>query len=113
MDILDMWLEGDGVQDVRFFKHRVEVVLRELLADELLKGCQFYSFKESRRLSTRMPTGTASFEVLRMVVSLFKLTRRVGPGKLPISIVLYIDATTLCDSKVISRALLEIVKDVN
>ena len=33
MDILDMWQEGDGVQDVRFFKCKVEVVLRELIAD--------------------------------------------------------------------------------
>ena len=39
MDIHDMWLDGDGVQDVRFFKHRVEVVLRELLADKRGKGC--------------------------------------------------------------------------
>jgi hypothetical protein len=38
MDIHDMWQEGDGQQDVRFFKRKVEVVLRELLADERLAG---------------------------------------------------------------------------
>jgi hypothetical protein len=39
MDILNMWQEGDGEQDVRFF-HNVEIVLRELLADGRLEGCQ-------------------------------------------------------------------------
>ena len=38
MDIHDMWQEGDGQQDVRFFKRKVEVVLLELLADERLAG---------------------------------------------------------------------------
>ena len=33
MDILDMWQDGDGEQDVRFFKRKVEIVLHELLAD--------------------------------------------------------------------------------
>ena len=46
MNILDMWQECNGVQDARFFKSRVEVVLLALLADERLKGCQFYVFKE-------------------------------------------------------------------
>ena len=39
-DIHDMWQEGDGEQDVRFFKRKVEVVLQELIADERLEGCQ-------------------------------------------------------------------------
>ena len=38
VDIHNMWQEGDGEQDVRFFKRKVEVVLRELLADERLEG---------------------------------------------------------------------------
>ena len=46
MNILDMWQEGDGQQDVRFFERGVEVVLLELLADERLKDSQFYAFKE-------------------------------------------------------------------
>ena len=36
MDIHDMRQEGDGEQDVRFFKRKVEIVLLELLADERL-----------------------------------------------------------------------------
>ena len=38
MDVLDMWQEGDGQQDVQFFEHRVEVILLELLADETAQG---------------------------------------------------------------------------
>lgn len=89
MDILDMHQEGDGEQDVRFFKRRVEVVLRELLADERLKGCQFYKFQEYKnangdRILGGHANGSVSFQIAQS---------RVGPGKVPISIVLYIDAT--------------------
>ena len=30
MDVHEMWQEGDGKQDVKFFKLRIEAVLREL-----------------------------------------------------------------------------------
>ena len=43
MNIIDMWQEVDGVQDVRFFEHSAEFVL---LADYRLKGCSFIAFKE-------------------------------------------------------------------
>jgi hypothetical protein len=91
MDVLDMWQEGDGVQDVRFFKRKVEVVLRELIADARLEGCQHFAFKEYKnangdRILGGHANGSVSFQVAQA---------RVGPGKVPISIVLYIDATFL------------------
>ena len=91
MDILDMWQEGDGVQDVRFFKRKVEVVLRELIADARLEGCQHFAFKEYKnangdRILGGHANGSVSFQLAQA---------RVGPGKVPISIVLYIDATFL------------------
>ena len=91
MDIHDMWQEGDGEQDVRFFKRKVEVVLRELIADERLEGCQHYAFKEYKnangdRILGGHANGSVSFQLAQA---------RVGPGKVPISIVLYIDATFL------------------
>ena len=50
MDIHDIWQEGDGQQDFRFFKRKVEVVLLELVAGEQLlwqpESCQHYVFKE-------------------------------------------------------------------
>jgi hypothetical protein len=46
MDVHNMKVEGDGEKDVRFFKHKLEAVLRELLADERLEGCQHFAFKE-------------------------------------------------------------------
>jgi len=89
MDIIDMWQEGDGAQDVRFFKRKVEVVLRELLADERLEGCQHFAFKEYKnpkgeRILGGHANGSITFQMAQL---------KVGPGKVPISIVLYIDAT--------------------
>jgi hypothetical protein len=91
MDIHNMWQEGDGEQDVRFFKRKVEVVLLELIADERLEGCQHYAFKEYKNANGDSilgghANGSVSFQVAQA---------RVGPGKVPISIVLYINATFL------------------
>jgi len=91
MDILDMWQEGDGEQDVKFYKRKVEGVLRELIADERLEGCQHFAFKEYKnangdRILGGHANGSVSFQVAQA---------RVGPGKVPISIVVYIDATFL------------------
>jgi uncharacterized protein YhfF len=49
MDVHHMKMEGDGKQNVRFFKRKVEAVLRELLADECLEGCQHLMFKEYKK----------------------------------------------------------------
>jgi len=89
MEIIDMWQDGDGAQDVRFFKRKVEIVLRELLADERLEGCQHFAFKEYKnakgeRILGGHANGSISFQLAQL---------KVGPGKVPISIVLYIDAT--------------------
>ena len=46
IDVTDFWQEGDGEQDVKFFCRKVEKVLRELLSDERLAGCQHFGFKE-------------------------------------------------------------------
>jgi len=89
MEIIDMWQDGDGAQDVRFFRRKVEIVLRELLADERLEGCQHFAFKEYKnakgeRILGGHANGSISFQLAQA---------KVGPGKVPISIVLYIDAT--------------------
>ena len=91
MDILDMWQEGDGEQDVKFYKRKVEGVLRELIADERLEGCQHFAFKEYKNANgDRILGGHANSSVSFQVAQ-----ARVGPGKVPISIVVYIDATFL------------------
>lgn len=89
MDIHDMWVEGDGEQDVRFFKRKVETVLRELIGDERLDGCQHFSFKlyknsQGERILGGHANGSVTFQMAQI---------NIGPGKVPISIVLYIDAT--------------------
>ena len=40
LEIIDLREEGDGDQDVRLFKRPADKVLRELLADPRLAGCQ-------------------------------------------------------------------------
>ncbi len=34
IEVIDMWKEGDGIQDVSFVKRKVAKVLMELLSDE-------------------------------------------------------------------------------
>lgn len=43
IQVHDMQLDGDGEQDLRFFKRPVETVLRELLADERLAGIHMHN----------------------------------------------------------------------
>jgi len=91
MAVHNMWQEGDGEQDVRFFLRKVEAVVRELVADERLEGCQHFAFKEYKnangdRILGGHANGSVSFQIAQA---------SVGPGKVPISIVLYIDATFL------------------
>ena len=64
-------------------------MLRELLSDERLEGCQHFCFKQYKntigeRILGGHPNGSVTFQVAQA---------KVGPGKVPISKVLYIDAT--------------------
>ena len=46
LQIIDLKEHGDGEQDVRLFKRPAGKVLRELLADPRLAGCQHFAFKQ-------------------------------------------------------------------
>jgi hypothetical protein len=89
IEVIDMWEEGDGPQDNTFVKRKVAKVLRELLSDERMAGRQHFGFKLStdangERVLGGDANGSLSFELAQF---------RLGPGTVPISIVLYIDAT--------------------
>ena len=89
VEVLDMHVDGDGDQDMRFFKRKVESVLRELISDQRLAGCQHFAFKEyrdgrGRRVLGGHANGSVSFQMGQI---------QVGPDNVPISIVLYVDAT--------------------
>ena len=93
-DILDIWKEGNCEQDVRFLKQSVETVLQELLADKLLAGCQHLPSRSKITL-----VGTLFWALMPMVSSLSSWPGRlaltkVGQGKVPISLVLYIRVNT-------------------
>ncbi len=63
LEIISMHKEGDGAQKLELFKRLAEKVLRELMSDIRLAGCQHFAFKEY-----------------------------MDP-KVPVSLVIYIDAT--------------------
>ena len=89
IEVIDMWEEGDGLQDNTFVKRKVSKVLMELLSDERMAGRQHFGFKLSTdakgdRVFGGDANGSVSFELAQL---------SVRPGTVPISIVLYIDAT--------------------
>jgi len=88
-EIIDMWKEGDGPQEVKFYFRNLEKVLRELMADIRLAGNQHFSFKMSKnskgeRIFGGDANGSVSFELAQL---------RIGPNRVPLSLVLYIDGT--------------------
>ncbi len=91
IEAIDMWEEGEGLQDVTFVKRKVAKVLTELLSDERMAGKQHNGFKLSTNADGDrvLPVdgdanGSVSFELAQI---------SVGPGTVQISIVIYIDAT--------------------
>lgn len=89
LQITDLHEDGDGIQDVRLFKRPVSKVLRELLSDPRLAGCQHFAFKEYKNASgVRIIGGHANGSVTFQMAQI-----RVGPGTVPISIGLYVDGS--------------------
>ena len=89
IEVLDLWEEGDGLQDNTFVKRKASKVLMELISDERMAGRQHFGFKLStdakgNRVLGGDANGSVSFELAQIAV---------GPDRVPISIVLYIDAT--------------------
>jgi hypothetical protein len=69
----------------------VEKFLRKLMADMRLAGCQHFGFKSTRtRVAADFFAGHSNGSVSFQLVQL-----KVGEGKVPVSIVLYIDCTYL------------------
>jgi hypothetical protein len=89
--VIDLWEEGDGNQPVHLYKRPGLKVLRELLADASLAWRQHFAFKEYKnarggRILACDANGSLTFQLAQI---------DVGPGKVPISIVLFIDGTFL------------------
>jgi len=89
LEIISMHKEGDGAQKLELFKRPAEKVLRELMADVRLAGCQHFAFKEyldphGNRLFAGHSNGSVTFQLAQI---------RVGADKVPVSLVIYIDET--------------------
>jgi hypothetical protein len=87
--IWDKWEEGDGQNDSSFYQRPLKKVLEELLSDTRLEGHQHFRFEakydsKGDRILGCDANGTLSFQMAQM---------RIGPDKVPVSIVLYIDKT--------------------
>lgn len=91
---VDLWTEGDGRQEVKLYKRPIEKVLRELLSDTRLRGCQHFKFRLYRtatgeRIFGGDSNGSITFQIAQLLV---------GEGIVPISIVLYIDGSWIKNS---------------
>ncbi len=76
---------------LELFRRPEEKVLRELMEDMRLAGCQHFGFQEYKdprgnRLFAGHSNDSVSFQLAQL---------NVGEGKVPVSIVLYIDCTYL------------------
>ena len=86
-----MLVEGGGHQNPELFRRPAEKVLRELIGDMRLAGHQHFSFHEYRDpRGNRIFAGLANFSVSFQLAQM-----RIGPNKIPVSIVIYIDGTFL------------------
>ncbi len=88
-EVLDLWEEGDGLQDNTFVKQKASKVLMELISDECMAGRQHFGFQLSKdakgnRVLGGDANGSVGFELAQIAV---------GPDRVPISIVLYMDGT--------------------
>jgi hypothetical protein len=90
IEVHDMWVDGDGSQDVCFFRRPVLKVLRELMGDARLAGHQYFAFKEYKdpvtgeRIVSCNADGSVTFQIAQLLV---------GQDKVPVSIVLYVDGS--------------------
>ncbi len=86
-----MRVEGGGAQNPELFKCPIEKVLRELIGDMRLAGKQHFAFHEYKdprenRIFAGDANGSVSFQLAQI---------KIGPNKVPVSIVIYIDSTFL------------------
>jgi hypothetical protein len=89
IEVIDLWAEGDGNQPIQLYKRPDLKVLRELLIDERLVGIEHFAFKEYKNakgdcICACDTNGSLTFQLAQI---------DVGPGKVPMPIVLYIDGT--------------------
>ena len=81
IEVICLCEEGDGAKEVMLYKRPVLKVLRELIGDERLAGCQHFAFvlykdENGERILACDANGSLTFQMAQ---------ERIGPGKVPIS----------------------------
>jgi hypothetical protein len=89
IEVIDIWEDGDGDQDVRLYKRPALKVLLVLLSDERLAEHQHFGFNlyqnsQGSRILACDANGSVTFQLAQI---------SVGPDTVSISIVLYRDET--------------------
>jgi hypothetical protein len=83
-----MWQPGDGNQRLKFYLNDLAWVMQDLLADPRLKGFQTFGYKEQKDQKGGRVFGEANGSL-----KFQEAAAAIGPGKVPLSVVLYIDGT--------------------
>ena len=73
LEIINMHQDGDGAQKLELFKRPAEKVLRELISDIQLAGCQRFAFKEyldprGNRLFACHSNGSVYFQPTQLLI---------------------------------------------
>ena len=79
---------ADGEQDLKFYLMDIKSVFTDLLADSRLQNHQFFQFQEYKDERNVRLVGEANGSL-----AFQSAAAKIGPGKVPLSIVVYIDGT--------------------
>ena len=83
-----MWKEGDGNQQLKFYLNDLGWVVQDLVQDPSLKGLQVFDFQVQKDSEGLRVFGEATSSL-----KFQEAAAAVGPGKVPLSIIIYIDGT--------------------
>jgi hypothetical protein len=84
----NVWDEGDGDQQLKFYLNDFSWTVQDLLSDPNLKGYQKFEFKEQKD-----KRGVRVFGEAWSSLKFQEAAAAIGPGKVPLSLVIYIDGT--------------------
>ena len=92
VEVIDLWEDGDGNQNVRLYKRPALKVLRAMLSDERLAGRQHFGFKlyknsQGSSVLACDANGSVTFQLAQMLVG------PESPDTVQCSIVLHIGRT--------------------
>ena len=83
--VLDIWREGDGKQELKLYLQRLVPIMEDLIADEQFASHQYLSFKRREHDGSRV-FGPANGSLWWQINE-----ERVGPNRVLLGLVMFID----------------------